>query len=163
MQRLVLVSCSTLSLLGCAVDELAEPSEQAIKCSALDNRSLIETSPGVGERFTLQRVLEQIAASTPRDDGAREIAVPSARSMFGQLYYGYGMCDGYGVDPARYGLACRPEATLATLDPFTNAPDGLRFEAVALLNRFDLAAADGSTCGEARIVYWMTSGPIAGK
>ena len=163
MRRLPLVYWSTLSLFGCAVEDLEQPTEQALMCATLDNRSLIETAPGIEQRFTLERVLEQIRASTPSDDGARQIRVPSARTMFQQLYYSYGMCEGHGVDPARYGLACRPEVTLATLDPFTNTHDGLRFEASALLNRFDLGGATNSTCGEARIVYWMTGGPVQGK
>jgi hypothetical protein len=163
MRRQLALLWSTVSLFGCASVDFEEPTEQAITCGELDNRSLIENTPEVAAKFGLERVLEQIRTSTPSDDGAREIRVPSARTMFEQLYYSYGMCEGHGADPARYGLACRPEATLATLDPFTNTHDGLHFEAVALVNRFDLAGASASSCGEARIVYWMTSGPVMGK
>ena len=163
MQRLPLVYWSTLSLIGCAVEDLEHPTEQALMCATLDNRSLIETAPGIEQRFTLERVLEHIRASTPSDDGARRIRVPSARTMFQQLYTSYGMCEGDGVDPEGYGLACRPEMTLAALDPFTNTHDGLRFEASALVNRFDLGGATSSTCGEARIVFWMKSGPVRGR
>lgn len=150
---------SLAALCGCAT-ELSE--HTSASCHDVDQRSLLENDPAVvtDARFGLQRVLEQIRATTPRTPS---LVVPTAREMFTQLFDAFGTCSGRGVDPRRYGLACRDaERSLGAQDPFTNAPDALHFQPVALINRFDLAGQTSSTCGESRIVYWQDRGPTAG-
>jgi hypothetical protein len=80
--------------------------------------------------------------------------------MFRELYTAFSDCtSSKTIDPEGYGLSCRaPEAGVAKLDPFTTTAGALHYTPVALINRFDLAAADGSTCGESRIIFWATSG-----
>ena len=50
----------------------------------------------------------------------------------------------------------RIEGTQATSNPFSAGGDG--YKAIGLFNRFDLAALDGSDCGEYRIVFAKRSG-----
>lgn len=163
--RTLLLFLSTVSLTSCAVpDELGEATSAS--CTTIDNRSLIETDATIitDERFSLARVFEQMRATTPRGNGAQTLAVPTIREMFAQLWQDYGTCDGARIDPHGYGLKCRPEeASVALVDPFTASTDGLHFQPVALINRFDLAGARSSSCGESRIVYWKDRGPVVGK
>jgi hypothetical protein len=136
-------------------------SEKKGTCPSIDNRSLVETSSSVvsDERFSLERVLERIGATTPSG-----YAVPNATAMFGQLFYDYGRGAGEGADPYGYGLKYRSaEMALATADPFTSDAEGLHFAPVALLGRYDMANEKAGTCGESRIVYWKDRGPVAGK
>ncbi len=69
-----------------------------------------------------------------------------------------GDCDDANIDPNDYGLTCpRPnELLLSTVNPFA-AASTVKFQPVAIMNRFDLAPASGATCGEYRIVYAMSS------
>lgn len=69
-----------------------------------------------------------------------------------------GDCDDPSIDPNDYGLVCpRPnELLLSTVNPFA-ANAAVTFNPVAVMNRFDLAPANGANCGEYRIVYAMTS------
>jgi hypothetical protein len=141
-------------------DELTA-TEKKGTCPQVDNRSLVENDPVIvtDARFSLQRVFERIASTTPAG-----YAVPSASALFGQLFYDYGMGAGEGADPNGYGLKYRhAEMALATADPFTTAPEGLHFAPVALLGRYDMANEKAGTCGESRIVYWKDRGPVAGK
>jgi hypothetical protein len=135
--------------------------EKRATCPTIDNRSLVENDPTIvtEERFSLQRVFERIASTTPSG-----YAVPSACDMFDQLFYDYGMGAGEGADPNGYGLKYRTaEMALATTDPFTGDPEGLHFAPAALVDRYDMANAKAGTCGESRIVYWKDRGPVAGK
>lgn len=150
---------SALALVACAaeVDE-----HTSTVCHPVDQRSILENDPAVvtDASFGLGRVLERIRATTPRSGN---LVVPSAREMFAQLFDAFGTCSGRGVDPRRYGLACRTaEQGLGARDPFTTDPEGLHFQPVALVNRFDLAGRTSSTCGESRIVYWQDRGSSAG-
>ena len=52
----------------------------------------------------------------------------------------------------------RPEGAQADTNPFVVPPNSDGYRAVGLFNRFDLAAADGSDCGEYRIVFARRSG-----
>jgi hypothetical protein len=66
-------------------------------------------------------------------------------------------CDDFLVDgkPSFNGFERRcptPEGSLAKVDPFVPA----QFIPLALVNRFDLAAADGSHCGQYRIIFART-------
>lgn len=66
-------------------------------------------------------------------------------------------CDDFLLDgkPAFNGFPRRcptPEASQAGLQPFVPAD----YEPMALINRFDLAPADGSDCGQYRIIFAFT-------
>lgn len=166
MRAHALISLSLVTTVSCIEpDEPAVVSQAQESCVVIDDRSLIETDPAIVDdaRFGLGKVLARIRATTPRGMGAQVVTLPSVRDMFRELYAAYGAC-GAGVDPQGYGLACRPaEAAIAELDPFTSDPEGLHFQPVAVVNRFDLAGAHASSCGESRIVYWKDRGPDAGK
>jgi hypothetical protein len=134
--------------------------ERRQACTAIDNRSLVETDPAIvnDARFSLGRVFEQIRATTPSG-----FEVPTAPAMFTQLYRAFSGC-GAEQDQRGYGLKCRPaEAVLAEHDPFTDALEGLHFQPVAVLGRYDMANEKRGTCGESRIVYWKDRGPTTGK
>src|SRR6185295_9531470 len=69
-----------------------------------------------------------------------------------------GDCNDPNIDPNSYGLVCprAGELALSTINPFS-ATSTVKFEPVAVFNRFDLAPATGATCGEYRVVYAMSS------
>lgn len=77
-----------------------------------------------------------------------------------------GDCNDPSIDPSGYGLVCpRPdELLLSTVNPFATTA-AVTFRPVAIINRFDLAPANGAHCGEYRIVYAMnsTNGSIGGR
>jgi len=56
----------------------------------------------------------------------------------------------------------RQEGTLSATDPFPKSASDITtqnaFQPTAVVNRFDLAPADGSNCGEYRVVYAKNSG-----
>lgn len=54
----------------------------------------------------------------------------------------------------------RIEGTQSTTNPFSTGGNG--YKAIGLFNRFDLAALDGSDCGEYRIVFAKRSGESSG-
>jgi hypothetical protein len=120
--------------------------------------ALVVTDPTVLARFGFARVMERILTTAQVAPGQ------TARATFQQWMRTFGAspasgdCDDPGIDPERFGLVCPrpPEARLALVDPFTPS-SGVAFEPLGLFNRFDLAPADGSNCGEYRIVYAMQS------
>lgn len=120
--------------------------------------SLVVTDPVVLGRFGFDRVMQRLLAS------AQASPTQTPRATFQQWMRtfgastGSGDCDDPGIDPEGYGLVCprAPEARLALVDPFTPS-SGVTFVPLGLFNRFDLAPADGSNCGEYRIVYAMDS------
>lgn len=109
-----------------------------------------------GRDFSLTRVLTQLSNQSANGS-------PSALTMFKQLWdtqnpapgLGLGFnCATSGGTPSvvnGFNYGCRAaEGTQATTNPATALAN---YEAVALVNRFDLAPADGSHCGEYRIVF----------
>lgn len=117
--------------------------------------SLAITEPGVLARFSFARTVAQLRAT------AAVAPTSTTRTLWRAWMRSFtatsaaGDCD--DVDGQRYGLRCpRPEAKLQDVDPLA-ADASVRFVPVGLFNRFDLAPADGSHCGEYRIVYAMQS------
>jgi hypothetical protein len=151
------------ALCGCVepgADAQGIESERRQTCVAIDDRSLVETDPEIVNdvRFSLARVFEQIRATTPAG-----YALPTAREMFAQLYRGFSGC-GAELDRRGFGLRCRSaEAALGQYDPFSDDSEGLHFQPVAVLGRYDMANEKRGTCGESRIVYWKDRGPTTGK
>lgn len=160
-------------LAGCGVETTADPElpdaderaaqAQGLACPPVSNtninRSLVVTNPEVLAKFSFQRTMQQLLTKA----GSTQTPLALYRQWMTTLRSGVpGGCDSDAIDPNGYGLVCprAPEAQLANLDPFSGAP---AFVPIALFNRFDLAASDGSTCGEYRIVYAMRPGALPGR
>ena len=152
-QRLL---CLTALAIGCATDEAPEDdfteTEQAVTCPAppLDiARSFAVTDPAILAKFSFQRVMTKINTT------ANSTITPLR--LYKDWMATWETCSP-GVDPNGYGIRCtRPESQFGAIDPF--AATGPRFVPVALMNRFDLAPANGADCGEYRIVYALLSSP----
>lgn len=113
--------------------------------------------PAVGGRdFSLQRVLTQLSDQNG-------VGGPSALSMFRQFWDTQNPSPGLGLGPNctqsnglpsvvnGFDYGCRSvEGAQALNAPATGLAS---YQAVGLVNRFDLAPKDGSNCGEYRIVF----------
>ncbi len=117
-----------------------------------DHNILIPASGG--RDFSLRRVLTQLA-------GQNGPSGPSADSMFQQFWDTQNPSPGLGL-----GFNCTQSNGLPSVvngfDYGCRSLEGAQafsrsslssYQAVALVNRFDLAPADGSNCGEYRIVF----------
>ncbi len=130
-------------------------------------RSLVVTEQPIVARFTFERVMNQLASQA-------RIRGLSATSLFQQWWDTQNPtalattsgphCDSsvdatFGPLINGFPYSCRPapaEGAQATCNPFNDAT--CSYIPIGLFNRFDLAAADGSSCGEYRIVFAKTSG-----
>ena len=120
-------------------------------------RSFIVTDQAILDGFSFERVMNALVARS----GTRTTAVRLYQQLFdtqnprpGLVAHEAPHCDDFTVDarPAFNGLPRRcptPEGVLANYDPFAHG-DHIP---LALVNRFDLAAADGSNCGQYRIIF----------
>ena len=131
-------------------------------------RSLAVTDEVILARFGFEAVMNQLAAQggVPGLTGLRLYQEwwDSQRRAPG-LGLGGPHCDDAPLASGGWGLngfpyACpRAEGTQALENPFLS-PDTnpAAYVPIALLNRFDLAARDGSDCGEYRVVFARRSG-----
>ena len=165
------VCCAASLLFGCAeqVESEAgtETARQPVKTITVDaRRSLAVTEQTILSRFSLQRVLDQLATQS---------GVPglTALQLFQQWWdtqnpapgsYAGPHCDdnvdGTGASVLNgYAYLCRDtaEGAQATCDPFA-ASSGCAYIPIGLFNRFDQAPENGAHCGEYRIVYAKQSG-----
>jgi len=167
--------CATGALFAAACSGAigeVEPGEtasltQAVKVTSIDvRRSLAVTDQTILSRFSLQRVLTQLASQS---------AVPglTATALFQQwwdtqnpgpgLYAGPHcndtLTEGVGSTINGYPYLCRAEAegTQASCDPFA-VDSACAYIPIGLFNRYDQAPENGAHCGEYRIVYAKTSG-----
>lgn len=136
--------------------------EQALACPKVANtlveRSLAIVDPAVLAKFSFKRTLDRIRTT------ANVTTSTTSTGMFKQFMRTFGStsspgdCNDPTVDANHFGLVCpRPdELSLATVDPLASNAT-VKFNPVAVMNRFDLAPTTGVTCGEYRIVYAMTS------
>lgn len=175
--RFVLTAGCAAPLAACggAGDEpLEEPvasHEEAISCAPSPSidaaRSLMVTDPAALARFPLQAVLGKLLAAS---DTSGQTALELYRRWWDSQNKASGAAfpDAIHCDDKKnasgapsinnFPIQCpRNEGALATSDPF-NPATGDHMKPVALMNRFDLAALDGSTCGEYRIIYAKQSG-----
>lgn len=137
--------------------------QQAVQTYDLEiRRSLVVTERPILERFSLERVLDQLVAQSGiagltatqlfNDWWATQNPTPSPPDSITH-------CD----DPALlqrlngFPYDCRPEGFQATCDPFQTG-SACEYVPIGLFNRFDQAPEDGSHCGEYRIVYALASG-----
>lgn len=124
--------------------------------------SLLLTSadPGgaaiLNQHFQLTDVLQQLISEAGTQQSATNLfrrlwdtQHDAANGVFNQNFQPH--CDDNGSTLNGFPLDCeRPEKELAVGLPSAFVP-------VAVFNRFDLAATDGSHCGEYRIIYAMDS------
>ncbi len=165
-----LVFCSIVALItACAATEpdATDDTADAVAetCGTITAQSMIETDTTTivtEANFGLNKVFDQIRKTTPTTTADPVTFPTAALPMFQELYDSFADCTSSAtVDPEHYGLSCRPpEASVGKLNPFTTTKGALHYSPVALINRFDLAAADGSTCGESRIIFWMQTGLV---
>lgn len=163
-------TCCLLSmLLGCSMqtEPELEARSEAVKTTVIDvRRSLAVTDQTILARFSLERVLSQLAAQS---------GVPglNALQLFQQWWdtqnpkpgsYAGAHCDdnvdGYGEPVLNgYSYLCRATAEGAQVgcNPF-QAGSSCAYIAIGLFNRFDQAPENGAHCGEHRIVYAKQSG-----
>jgi hypothetical protein len=125
-------------------------------------RSLAITDQPTLTNFTLQRVLDQIIATS-------NVSGLSATTLFQQWWDTQNPPPGMDADLLAphctgalndYPYACRPapaEGAQASCDPFA-AGSACAYIPVGLFMRFDLAPEDGSHCGEYRVVFAKESG-----
>jgi len=142
--------------------------DQAAKVYNIDTRrSLVVTEKPILERFSFQRVMQQLV-----DQSGVPGLTPLA--LFQQWWDTQNAGPGLGagahcddqVDPELgsvlngYPYLCRPapsEGGQAACDPFApNSP--CAYIPIALFNRFDQAPENGAHCGEHRIVFAKASG-----
>ncbi len=164
--------CLLGALVGCSVQveppqEGVETRSEAVKTITVDvRRSLAVTEQTILARFSLERVLTQLAAQSG-------VAGLSAVQLFQQWWdtqnpspgaYAGAHCDD-SVDASGttmlngYPYLCRAtaEGAQASCDPFA-ANSSCAYVAIGLFNRFDQAPENGAHCGEYRIVYAKQSG-----
>jgi hypothetical protein len=103
------------------------------------------------KNFSLEAVLNQIVSTGAK--GSNLTALGLYQEMLNTLNQPpcTGTINGFPV------VCPRPEGGLSSINPFT----GDQLVPVALSNRFDLAPADGSNCGQYRVVYALQT-PIVG-
>lgn len=126
-------------------------------------KSLIATEQPITNRFSLQNVLDQLIAQS-------KISQP-ARTLVDQLWDTNDKAPGVGPGPHcddakvngvaalnGFPVQCpRFEGLQAQEDPFADPNTNQAFFAIALVNRFDLASADGTDCGENRVIFGRNS------
>jgi hypothetical protein len=138
--------------------------QQALQSTVDTSRSLVVTEQPILQRFSFQRVLDQLVAQSGVP-GLTSLALfqqwwdtqnPTSEAVGGGI-----SCTGA---LNTYPYVCRPrsagqEGAEATSNPFAN-PDTNQgaYIPIGLFNRFDLAPANGGNCGEHRIVYARRSG-----
>ena len=154
---------------GCTPEESLHARRSALQAAPpeiLPRRSLAVTEAAILARFGFGRVMDQLVAQS---------GVPglTARDLFQQWWDTQNPGPGLGRGPHcddtvdasgtpllnDFPYSCRLEGLLAAVDPFVdpeNNPEA--YLPIGLSNRFDLAPADGSHCGEHRIVYARRAG-----
>src|SRR5438093_3344550 len=147
---LLLSAVATLLLAGARRHAVEPP-------HALDaRRSFVVTDQAILDGFSFERVMNAIVARS----GSRTTALRLYQQLFdtqnakpGLVAADTSHCDDFMMNgkPVFNGLPRRcptPEGSLAKSNPFTGDHIPL-----AIANRFDLAPADGSNCGQYRIVF----------
>ena len=147
---------------------LAQQSEVAPSYASIDpRRSLAVTDQPILARFSLERVLEQLASQSG-------VAGLTSLGIFQQWWDVFNPRPGIGSGPhcddqvdATLGpvlngfpYTCRAtpsEGAQASCDPFT-AGSPCAYVPIGLFNRFDLMPENGAFCGEYRIVYAKQTG-----
>lgn len=162
------------SLLACgevAHDAREHTSTRSEATSSIDvRRSLVVTEQRILERFSLERVMEQLVAQS-------NVSGLTAKKLFRQWWDVLNPGPGLGAGPhcddtvdAALGpiingfpYSCRPapsEGAQASCDPFASTDTPCTYIPIGLFNRFDIAPENGAFCGEYRIVYAKKTGVL---
>jgi hypothetical protein len=163
-----------------AADSPGNPAAIDVKRSlaVIDLPTLDVTDPSGQRLFSLKRVLTQLVATSgaAQGGGAAELyqRIFDTNNLKSQGFVADGQhCDDQkdaSGNPVLNGfpIQCpRQEGALANPslhDPFCSGPGCDPYSPVAITNRFDLAPADGRTCGQYRIVFGKGTGgqtPVA--
>jgi hypothetical protein len=149
-----------LLLSGVAIVLLAGAARRRVVAPVLPlnaRRSLVVTDQAILDGFSFERVMNAVVARS----GTRTTAIRLYQQLFDTQNAKPGLvapdaahCDDFIVAGKTVfnGLPRRcptDEGALATTDPFANS-DHIP---LGLINRFDLAPADGSNCGQYRIIF----------
>jgi regulator of sigma D len=163
-------TCVLLLTAGCSGG--SEESELSVERGAVttitvdERRSLAVTEQTILSRFSLERVLTQLAAQS---GVANLTAVQLFQQWWDTQNPGPGVYSGPHCDDSvdtygepiinGYPYLCRDgaEGTQVACDPFA-AGSSCAYIPIGLFNRFDLAPENGAHCGEHRIVYAKQSG-----
>jgi hypothetical protein len=159
-------------LLGCSPEledgaTTTSSRSEAVKTTVVDvRRSLAVTEQTILSRFSLERVLTQLASQSG-------VAGLTALQLFQQWWdtqnprpgaYAGAHCDdsvdGSGASLLNgYPYLCRAtaEGAQVSCDPFA-ASSSCAYVPIGLFNRFDQAPENGAHCGEYRVVYAKQSG-----
>lgn len=167
----VLIMVMSMTVSGCSMDSegriTSRTYEQTKNIDA--RRSLVVTEQAILQRFSLQRVMDQLATQS---------GVPglTGLQLFQQLwdtqnpgpglFSGAHCDDGYDAERGTllndFAYICREapsEGAQATCDPFSVGSE-CSYIPIGLFNRFDMAPEDGSHCGEHRITFAKESGVV---
>lgn len=157
MKRLLLTSAltaATLMLLGARHRAATPPPPPPIDMF----RSLILTNPNDLGAFGFQRVLQTLIDRSGATDttplSLYQQWIDTQNPKPGLAVANAPHCDDFLIDgkPSFNGFPRRcptPEGALAITDPFASR----EYMPIGITNRFDLTPADGSNCGQYRIVY----------
>jgi hypothetical protein len=135
---------------------------QAATCrdvsGTLTGQSLAVTDPLALQKFGLRRTINSILATANVSPTETNVGVYQRWMRTFGPSSAPGGCNDPRIDPNDYGLVCprTEELRLSTINPMESSST-VKFVPVALMNRFDLAPANGANCGEYRIVYAMNS------
>ena len=160
--RLMILTVLSTTLLGVVGYGSAVHAAQAVDIDP--RRSLVVTERAILSGFPLKRVLDQLVTQSG-------VAGLTSLDLFHQWWDTQNpAAQSFGHEPHCTGFlngfpyTCRPAPSeggqaAPTVNPFVDPdhkPDA--YLPIGLFNRFDLAVADGSHCGEYRIVYAKRSG-----
>jgi len=171
--RRFFVLCAAALAVGCGTEAMTEPGPTgSVEQGLVDPfRSLAVTDLEILEPFTFERVMDQLVSTS---------GVPGANihDLFWQWWDTQNMGPSLGMGPHcddeitagqpslnGFPWECpRGEGYQIGVDPYS-PPDNPLYIPIGLFNRFDLAPADGSHCGEYRIVFAMSpsSGDARGR
>jgi hypothetical protein len=152
-----------------SASELEEPEEPGPEVSLDARRSLAVTDEVILARFSFEEVMNRLAEQSGIPDltGLRLYQEwwDSQRKTAKGLGLGGPHCDDEKLPDGKPGFngfayACpRAEGDQAMENPFLEpGTNPAAYVPIGLFNRFDLAAQDGSDCGEYRIVFARRSG-----
>jgi hypothetical protein len=115
-------------------------------------RSLAVTEDTILASFPFQAVMDQLVAQAG-------VAGLSSLQLFQQWWSTAVTCPPADPTISRFAYQCpRAEGEQAQENPFLNPATDASYVPIGLFNRFDLAPANGSDCGEYRIVFARKSG-----
>ena len=157
--RLMILRVLSITLLGVVGYGSAVHAQQVVDIDP--RRSLVVTELAILSRFPLKRVMDQLVMQSG-------VAGLTSLDLFQQWWDTQNpAAQRFGHEPHCTGFlngfpyTCRPAPSeggqaAPTVNPFVDPEDA--YLPIGLFNRFDLAVADGSHCGEYRIVYAKRSG-----